>query len=88
MKMCAMDKAPGPDGFTMGFYIKCWEVLKKDIMGTFRNSHARRVFGKSFSVTYVTLIPKHTRAKELRDFRPISLIGSIYNCYQRYSQKD
>lgn len=31
-----MDKASGPNGFTMGFYIKCWEVLKEDIMGTFR----------------------------------------------------
>ncbi|XP_047257605.1 uncharacterized protein LOC124889670 [Capsicum annuum] len=23
LKLCAIDKAPGPDGFTMGFYIKC-----------------------------------------------------------------
>ena len=35
LKMCAIDKAPGPDGYTMGFFIKCWDVVKKDIMDTF-----------------------------------------------------
>jgi hypothetical protein len=24
------DKAPGPNGFTMAFFQKCWEILKKD----------------------------------------------------------
>lgn len=23
LKMCAVDKAPGPDGYTMSFFIKC-----------------------------------------------------------------
>ena len=23
LKMCAIDKAPGPDTFTMGFFLKC-----------------------------------------------------------------
>ena len=32
LKMCAIDKAPGPDGYTMGFFIKCWDVVKKDII--------------------------------------------------------
>lgn len=37
LKMCAIDKAPGPDGFTMRFFLKCWEVLKGDIMKAFQN---------------------------------------------------
>lgn len=73
-----MDKAPGPDGFTMGFFIKCWDVLKQDIMGVFHNFHSHGLFEKSFNATYIALIPKKNGAKELMDFRPISLIGSIY----------
>ncbi|WMV25624.1 hypothetical protein MTR67_019009 [Solanum verrucosum] len=48
LKMCAMDKALGPDGFTMGIYIKCWDVAKKDIMETFKNLHFHGVFEKKF----------------------------------------
>lgn len=29
LKLRAIDKAQGPDGFTMDFYIKCWEVVKQ-----------------------------------------------------------
>jgi len=25
------DKAPGPDGFTCGFFKKCWEIIKEDV---------------------------------------------------------
>ncbi|WMV51256.1 hypothetical protein MTR67_044641 [Solanum verrucosum] len=78
LKQCAVDKAPGPDGFTMGFYIKCWEVVKGDIMKTFQYFYDQGRFERSFNATFIALIPKKKGAKELRDFRPISLIGSIY----------
>uniref|UniRef100_A0A2N9J584 UBC core domain-containing protein n=1 Tax=Fagus sylvatica TaxID=28930 RepID=A0A2N9J584_FAGSY len=29
------DKAPGPDGFTMAFFQKCWQVVADDIMAFF-----------------------------------------------------
>ncbi|KAF3681842.1 Ribose-phosphate pyrophosphokinase 2, chloroplastic [Capsicum annuum] len=30
LKSCVKDKAPGPDGFTMGFFIKYWEIVKHE----------------------------------------------------------
>ncbi|WMV36298.1 hypothetical protein MTR67_029683 [Solanum verrucosum] len=36
------------------------------------------MFDKSFNATYMALIPKKKGAKELKDFRPISLVGSFY----------
>jgi hypothetical protein len=30
------DKTPGPDGFSMAFFQKCWEVVKKDMMESLR----------------------------------------------------
>lgn len=79
IKLCAIDKAPGPDGYTMGSFKTCWEFLKEDIMQALGNFHSHEYFGKNFNATFVALIPKKTRAKQLRDFRPISLIGSVYN---------
>ena len=29
------DKAPRPDGFSIGFFQKCWAVLKDDILAVF-----------------------------------------------------
>jgi len=83
LKQCATDKAPGPDGFTMGFYIKCWEVVKGDIMETFQHFHEQGRFERSLNSTFIALIPKKKGAKELRDFRPISLIGSMYKIFSK-----
>ena len=30
------------------------------------------------NTTWVTLIPKHESPKEIGDFRPISMVGSVY----------
>lgn len=78
LKLSAINKAAGPDGFTMGFLIKCWDVVKQDIMDTFQNFYEHEVFEKSFNATFIALIPIKKGAKELRDFRPINLIRSIY----------
>jgi hypothetical protein len=35
-------------------------------------------FEKSLNATFICLIPKKPGAIELKDFRPISLVGSVY----------
>ncbi|KAJ9681633.1 hypothetical protein PVL29_017839 [Vitis rotundifolia] len=57
------DKAPGPDGFTMAFWSFCWD---------------RGRFVKSLNATFLVLVPKKGGAEDLKDFRPISLVGSLY----------
>jgi hypothetical protein len=72
------DKAPGPDGFFMAFFQDCWEVVKEDFMAVFEEFHARGKFVKSINSTFISLIPKIQGAKEVKDFRPISLVGGVY----------
>jgi hypothetical protein len=72
------DKAPGPDGFTMAFFQKCWQVVADDIMAFFGEVFEFCKFEKSLNATFISLIPKKVNALNIRDFRPISLIGSIY----------
>ena len=36
------------------------------------------IFVKSLNATFLILIPKKVGAKDLRDFRPISLMGGLY----------
>jgi hypothetical protein len=72
------DKAPGPDGFTMAFFQKCWPVLQDDIMGFFEEVYDQGQFESSLNATFLALIPKKNDARNIKDFRPISLIGSVY----------
>jgi hypothetical protein len=72
------DKAPGPDGFTMAFFQKCWSVIEGDVMDFFAEVHTHCKFEKSLNASFIALIPKKQNASNIRDFRPISLIGSVY----------
>jgi hypothetical protein len=72
------DKAPGPDGFTMAFFQKCWSVIEEDVMGFFDEVYHHCKFERSLNASFIALIPKRQNASNIRDFRPISLIGSIY----------
>jgi hypothetical protein len=36
------------------------------------------LFAKSLNATFLTLIPKKTEAVEVKNFRPISLVGGVY----------
>jgi hypothetical protein len=72
------DKASGPDGFSMAFYQACWVVLKEDIMKVLHEFHASGKFERSLNATFLALIPKIPGAINPKDFRPISLVGSIY----------
>uniref|UniRef100_A0A1U7V1A2 Uncharacterized protein LOC104212559 n=1 Tax=Nicotiana sylvestris TaxID=4096 RepID=A0A1U7V1A2_NICSY len=75
---CAPDKSPGPDGFTMAFFQKSWDTIKHDVLAAINHFHQNCHMVKSFNASFIALIPKRKGAIELRDYRPISLIGIIY----------
>jgi hypothetical protein len=53
-------------------------VVKGDFMAVFVEFHARGKFVKNINSTFISLILKVHGAKEIKDFRPINLVGSIY----------
>ena len=73
------DKAPGLDGFTMAFYHHCWRVVEKDVLAVFEEFFQYCKFEKSLNATFIALIPKKNDASNIGGFRPISLVGSVYN---------
>ena len=72
------DKAPGPDGFSMAFYHHCWRVVEKDVLAVFEEFFQHCKFEKSLNATFIALIPKKIDAFNVKDFHPISLVGSVY----------
>ena len=72
------DKAPGPDGFPLAFWSFSWDFVKDEVMGFFRESFEHNQFVKSLNATFLVLVPKGSIVEDLKDIRPISLVGSLY----------
>ena len=47
-------------------------------MAVFKHFHRYSVFKRSLNASFLTLIPKNPNAVNIKEFRPISLVGSVY----------
>nr|GEZ70259.1 RNA-directed DNA polymerase, eukaryota, reverse transcriptase zinc-binding domain protein [Tanacetum cinerariifolium] len=73
-----IDKSPGPDGFTFGFYRRFWNLIENDVYDAVKYFFTYGVIPKGCNSSFIALIPKIPDANTVHDFRPISLIGSLY----------
>ena len=53
-------------------------VVEKDVLAIFKEFYQHCKFEKSLNATFITLIPKKNDISNIRDFKPISLVESIY----------
>ena len=72
------DKASGPDGFTIAVFQDCWDVIKEDLVRVFAEFHSSGIINQSTNASFIVLLPKKSMTKKISDFRPISLITSLY----------
>nr|GEU96575.1 RNA-directed DNA polymerase, eukaryota, reverse transcriptase zinc-binding domain protein [Tanacetum cinerariifolium] len=75
---CGIDKAPGPDGFTFGYYRRYWDIIGNDVVDAVKWFFLHGEIPKRGNSSFITLILKVPNANMVKDFRPISLIGSLY----------
>ncbi|GJZ87560.1 RNA-directed DNA polymerase, eukaryota [Tanacetum coccineum] len=75
---CGTEKAPGPDGFTFGFFRHFWYLIHNDVYDAVRYFFLHTDIPKGCNSSFIALIPKSLNANYVKDFRPISLVGSIY----------
>ena len=52
--------------------------MQKDILAVFEEFFLHCKFEKSLNAFFIALIPKKNGASNIRDFWPISLVGSVY----------
>nr|GEW06688.1 putative RNA-directed DNA polymerase, eukaryota, reverse transcriptase zinc-binding domain protein [Tanacetum cinerariifolium] len=75
---CGENKSLGPDGFTFEFFRRYWDTVGIDFCEAVEYFFVHGSFAKGCNSSFIALIPKVTNAKLVSDFRPISLIGSVY----------
>jgi len=73
-----LDKAPGPDGFSIHFYRICWELIKPDLLRMIRGFMRKAKIGGEINSTFLALIPKETNPGSFDRNRTISLCNSSY----------
>lgn len=77
------DKAPCPDGMTMAFLQANWVTVIGDVMTMLSEVFTDGKFVANPDATFNGLIPKKVNAENIRDYRPISLVGCIYKLLSR-----
>ncbi|PNX62136.1 cysteine-rich receptor-like protein kinase, partial [Trifolium pratense] len=75
---CDSYKSPGPDGINFGFIKDFWAEMQDDVMRFILEFHRNGRLTKGLNATFIALIPKVDSPQRLNDFRPISLVGSLY----------
>nr|GFC66493.1 RNA-directed DNA polymerase, eukaryota [Tanacetum cinerariifolium] len=75
---CGVDKSPRPDGFTFEFFRKYWAVVGPDFSTAVEWFFEHGDFAIGCNSSFVALIPKVLDPKVVSDYRPISIIGSLY----------
>ena len=75
---CGSDKSPGPDGFTFDFFKRYWSLVEDDFFKAIKHFHLTEKIPLGCNSSFVSLIPKVVDPVFIKDYRPISLIGSFY----------
>ncbi|KAM0019272.1 putative RNA-directed DNA polymerase [Helianthus debilis subsp. tardiflorus] len=74
---CGSDKSPGPDGINMRFIKKFWHLFEKDFKEVLDSFFVNGKFSIGSGSSFITLVPKIKDPVELKNYRPINLIGII-----------
>eukprot|EP00253_Pinus_taeda_P013002 PITA_13002 len=73
LKAFSKDKCPGPDGWSIEFFLCFFELLKHDLLQMIEESRTTGHIHSHISLTLIALIPKKPDAETFSDYRPISL---------------
>lgn len=71
-------KAPGPDGYTSGFFKKAWPTVGDLCCKAVQEFFILSMLLKQLNHIAVSLIPKSSHAQDMGDFRPIACCNVMY----------
>jgi hypothetical protein len=72
------DKSPGPDGWSMDFFVGIFDLIGKDILKVVEESRLNGFIHAPLNETFIPLIPKKNDPQTMEDCVPISLCNCIY----------
>jgi hypothetical protein len=80
MKLLPTGKASGPDGFQVDFFLVMWDTIGNDILEVCQSALNSGTLHRDLNIGTLCLLPKGGDKTSLRNWRPITLLGSVYKC--------
>lgn len=77
------NKAPGPDGFTSGFYKEAWDIGGSEVITSILQLFTSSYLPTTANSKILSLVPKRPRASLITDYMPISCLNTIYKTISR-----
>lgn len=78
LKSIVDSKAPGLDGFNSKNFKHTWNIVKIDLMAAIKDFFENQHMYPAVNCALVTLIPKITDAKCMKDIHPIACCSTVY----------
>nr|XP_025703077.1 uncharacterized protein LOC112803834 [Arachis hypogaea] len=75
---CESSKVSGCDGYNMNFIKRCWGKIGSEFTTAVMEFFQTCRLLADTNITWVALAPKFVGAKEIKDLRPISMVGCVY----------
>ncbi|XP_022040984.1 uncharacterized protein LOC110943550 [Helianthus annuus] len=77
------DKAPGPDGFTAGFFKAAWPIIGSEVSNAVMDFFATGKMLRELNHTIIVLLPKTSSPYVVTDYRPIACCNVLYKCISK-----
>jgi hypothetical protein len=74
---------PGPDGLSFMFYQCFWDLIKHDLINLFEDWFEGDLDTFRLNFAMITLTPKENDAREMKKFRPISLLNCSFKIFTK-----
>lgn len=71
-------KSPGPDGLNIAWIKKLWPFISAEVKEFFDKFYSEGYIPQGANSSFIVLIPKKSDPQGIADYRPISLINSIF----------
>ncbi|KAK2656702.1 hypothetical protein Ddye_009754 [Dipteronia dyeriana] len=84
VKCCDGNKTLGLDGMNLNFIRHNWKVIQDDFMNFMLEFHKDNSIVKELNNTFLALISKCAKPETVKDFCPISLVGSLYKVLSKF----
>ncbi|CAA7029179.1 unnamed protein product [Microthlaspi erraticum] len=77
------NKTPGPDGFPAEFFRAAWSIMGPEILLAIKRFFEAPFMPKALNSTFLVLLQKRPGADQLKDYRPISCLNTLYKLITR-----